>query len=444
MSQIDPTNDDSAAPFWRALIVRLVLIFGFASIIGAFAGLKIALIIVIGGLLILLAAQANHLATLQRWLRMPDDDHFPQAGGEWGEVFIQLSRRFQELQSIGEVANEERKALADAVNALPDGVILLDAHNQILWCNRGAESHLGIDGQRDIGIVLVQLFRVPGFGEYLSSKTNNEPFVFQSPVAPSRTYALEVIHYGRVRKLAVTFDITELRRADAIRRDFVANVSHELRTPLTVVSGFLEHLANDDAKNISHEDRQRFVHLMNDQSMRMLRLVDDLLTLSRLDADDGPQNEEYIVLSEFIAQLVNEAQNLSANRHHFVLEGEIQGRLRGSRHELQSAFGNLLSNAIRYTPEGGNITVRWQIQEGEGIFSVKDSGVGIAAEHLPRLTERFYRVDKGRSRETGGTGLGLAIVKNALLRHQAQLKIDSTPGAGSTFSAHFPQWRCYQ
>jgi two-component system, OmpR family, phosphate regulon sensor histidine kinase PhoR len=425
---------------WQALVTRLLLVGGAALLAFLVHGVTFALLVAVAGLLVIVVSQTRRLAALRIWLQAPDNRNFPQGGGEWGHVFIELSRRLRDLQKISRAAAEEKQAFVDAVNALPDGVVLLDSNNQILWCNRKSEAHLGVDARRDIGIVLPQLFRVPGFNEYLNQSSNDKPFTFQNPRVPSRTHSLEIVHYGILRKLLISFDITEVQRADAMRRDFVANVSHELRTPLTVVSGFLEHFSSGD--DIPAEQRQRFVHLMSDQSQRMLRLVDDLLTLSRLEADEVPQNEEYIALPEFVAQLVGEGESLSGGRHQLVLEGEVHGRLRGSRHELRSALGNLISNAVRYTPPSGVITVRWQMRGSDGIFSVQDSGVGISAEHLPRLTERFYRVDKGRSRETGGTGLGLAIVKHVLLRHQAQLEIQSTPGAGSTFSARFPQWRC--
>jgi two-component system phosphate regulon sensor histidine kinase PhoR len=226
-----------------------------------------------------------------------------------------------------------------------------------------------------------------------------------------------------------------------MRSDFVANVSHELRTPLTVVSGFLEHF-NDDAAMPSEQIRH-FARLMSDQTARMLSLVDDLLTLSRLEADDVPTSEETIDMTEMLDRLAELARGLSHGRHRIAVRSDGPA-LRGSRKELFSAFGNLVSNAVRYTPDGGTIDIEWtgpRVDAADGIFSVRDSGVGIAAEHLPRLTERFYRVDRGRSRDSGGTGLGLAIVKHVLLRHQARLGVDSAPGEGSRFYVGFPAWR---
>ena len=238
--------------------------------------------------------------------------------------------------------------------------------------------------------------------------------------------------------MLVSLDVTDARRVESMRSEFVANVSHELRTPLTVVSGFLEHFADDGAMNA--DQRQHFARLMSDQTARMLSLVDDLLTLSRLEAEDAPASEEDVDMADLLAQLLAEAKSLSEGRHR--IEIACQGpTLRGNRKELHSAFGNLVSNAIRYTPAGGDIVIEWAVRRGAGVFAVRDSGVGIPAEHLPRLTERFYRVDRGRSRDTGGTGLGLAIVKHILLRHQAKLGIESQVGEGSTFRAEFPGWR---
>jgi two-component system phosphate regulon sensor histidine kinase PhoR len=233
-------------------------------------------------------------------------------------------------------------------------------------------------------------------------------------------------------------DVTQAERLDAMRRDFVANVSHELRTPLTVVNGFLETLL--DAQPPLDEIRQRHLQLMHEQATRMNRLVEDLLMLSRLEAEETPLVDDDVDMPALVAELEAEARVLSAGRHE-VLSAAEPIRARGSRDELRSAFGNLVSNAIRYTPSGGRIALAWRAHDDGAAFEVQDSGIGIAAEHLPRLTERFYRVDRSRSRETGGTGLGLAIVKHVLMRHHGRLLVDSEAGQGSTFSAWLPAAR---
>jgi two-component system phosphate regulon sensor histidine kinase PhoR len=436
-------NAELPSSLWRSLLLRLAGVIG-ASVFAFFIhGLTLALVTAVVVLAILYGLQTRQVAALSEWIADPRDERFPSAGGLWGEVFLGLARHLRGLGKQRQEAANELQFFKDAVEALHDGVVLLDRNHQILWCNRRAEQHLGLLRERDIGRVVSQLFRQPGFNAYLNESAPEKPFVF--PVAGNqdrqpRTFALEKIDYGVLNKMLVSYDITDLQRAEAMRRDFVANVSHELRTPLTVVSGFLEHFSGD--AEIPVAQRQRFVTLMHDQSQRMLRLVDDLLTLSRLDSDETPPNEETIDLQGFLQEIANEGEGLSGGRHRVTLMAQAGGQLRGNRHELRSAFGNLVSNAVRYSPDGGEIRIAWARRGLEYVFSVTDSGVGIAPEHLPRLTERFYRVDKGRSRDSGGTGLGLAIVKHVLLRHQARLEIESQPGQGSTFSAVFPGWRC--
>ncbi|SBT08665.1 Multi-sensor signal transduction histidine kinase [Candidatus Accumulibacter aalborgensis] len=393
------------------------------------------------GFLLVVCAQTHRLSVLLAWLDTPgraDSAHYPDAGGAWGEVFLKLSRKLRlDAKNLAAVEASLR-SFREAMDAVPDGLVILDGSHRIQWHNRAAEAHLAIHMPRDTGAIIEQLVRTPGFGDYLGSPDATAPFLLQSPAARTRIYALRVVPLGERQKLLVSLDVTDARRVESMRSEFVANVSHELRTPLTVVSGFLEHFADDGAMNA--DQRQHFARLMSDQTARMLSLVDDLLTLSRLEAEDAPASEEDVDMADLLAQLLAEAKSLSEGRHR--IEIACQGpTLRGNRKELHSAFGNLVSNAIRYTPAGGDIVIEWAVRRGAGVFAVRDSGVGIPAEHLPRLTERFYRVDRGRSRDTGGTGLGLAIVKHILLRHQAKLGIESQVGEGSTFRAEFPGWR---
>lgn len=435
-------TSSSSPPFWPTLFVRLGFVAGLAGLALILHGKTLALATLALGLMVLLVLQTRELVALNHWLNDPQDDNFPSADGASGEVFLTLARRLRADARQRESAESDLRFFKEAVEALPDGVVLLDPNHQTLWCNRQAENHLGLVRERDAGRVISQIFRQPGFNDFLQQRPSDNTFAFTANHGNSQahSFALKLVDYGAHNHLLISFDTTERLRADAMRRDFVANVSHELRTPLTVVSGFLEHFTGD--AEIPAAQRQRFVQLMSDQSQRMLRLVDDLLTLSRLDADDMPPSEEVVPLDELIPQLVQEGESLSAGRHAIRLDQPAGATLRGNRHELRSALGNLVSNAVRYTPEGGSIVVSWQRRGLDGVFAVQDSGVGIPAEHIPRLTERFYRVDKGRSREAGGTGLGLAIVKHVLLRHQARLEIASVEGQGSTFSAVFPEWRC--
>ncbi len=254
--------------------------------------------------------------------------------------------------------------------------------------------------------------------------------------------SIKLISYGENQRLLISRDITQLERIETIRRDFVANVSHELRTPLTVVNGFVETL--QDMPSRDNEMAQRALQLMGEQTRRMEHLVDDLLTLSRLEDDHNRLREEKVEIAPLLDEVLRDGRLLSNGRHHIDLQVTCDADISGSRDELRSAFSNLLSNAIHYTPEGGHIDVRWSLHDGHAVFAVQDSGIGIAPQHISRLTERFYRVDRSRSRETGGTGLGLAIVKHVVMRHQARLNISSEEGRGSTFAIVFPVARMLQ
>ncbi|MDX5445447.1 MAG: phosphate regulon sensor histidine kinase PhoR, partial [Zoogloeaceae bacterium] len=324
-----------------------------------------------------------------------------------------------------------------------DGVLYLSEHEAIEWMNRKAEQHFGLDHSSDLGVPVTNLVRQPEFGRYLASGYYAEPLVLVSARRKGLTLLVQVIPFGDDQKMVVSRDITQIEKLETMRRDFVANVSHELRTPLTVVSGFLETLM-DGWDDFSREDIARFLKLAHDQSTRMQRLIEDLLTLSALETGAPAPAEERVDVAGLLREVHQQTDLLSGGRHEVTLEIEGDGVLLGSQKELHSAFANLASNAVRYTPAGGKVRLLWK-RDAEGAeFAVEDTGIGIAPEHLPRLTERFYRVDLGRSRETGGTGLGLAIVKHILSRHQAELKIDSSLGKGSRFSARFPKARLAQ
>ena len=390
------------------------------------------------GCTLLVCVHARQAAALAAWLDAPESRDFPKAGGAWGEILRQLADKLADETRGREEVEARLLSFRGAMDAVPDGLVILDADHRIQWSNRAASAHLGIRLPRDSGVIIEHLVRTPGFAEYLASPDVHSPFALQTSAVRTRIYTIRVVPLGDANKLLVSLDVTDARRVESMRSTFVANVSHELRTPLTVVSGFLEYFIDDGA--LDAEQRRQFARRMSEQTARMLTLVDDLLTLSRLEAEDAPASEEAVDMAELLLQLRAEGESLSDGRHR--LEVICQGpALRGNRKELHSAFGNLVSNAIRYMPAGGEIVIEWAVRDGAGVFSVRDSGVGVAAEHLPRLTERFYRVDRGRSRDTGGTGLGLAIVKHILLRHQASLSIASEVGAGSTFSAVFPDWR---
>jgi two-component system phosphate regulon sensor histidine kinase PhoR len=387
----------------------------------------------------LLLRAARQRRQLQRWLENPDEREIPEGKGTWREVFSALQRRRkEEIRARAEVdALLGRFRLA--VQALPDGVILLDAAGHIQWLNEAAGRHFGLDPARDAGTLVGQLVRQAELHDQFvrfRAGDGDDPVILH--MSGERPAVLSVLlrAFAGTGIVLLSRDITEIARTEVIRRDFIANVSHELRTPLTVISGFLEQLSDEpppppDAARV-------FLGLMAEQSGRMNRLVEDLLTLSRLENDTEPPREEEVDVPGLLESLRSEASALSGGKHVIEL-GEVAAcPVCASADELRSAFGNLVSNAVRYTPEGGRIALSWRIEDGCPVFSVADSGIGIPPEHIPRLTERFYRVDKGRSTATGGTGLGLAIVKHVLARHQGTLTIRSEVGRGSVFSAHLP------
>jgi two-component system phosphate regulon sensor histidine kinase PhoR len=326
-----------------------------------------------------------------------------------------------------------------AAEAIPDGMIVLDTAHRIKWANARALALLGLDLEQDTGVPLTNLVRQPEFVRYLENADFSEAIVIDSQRDAGTTLSIQIVPFGVEEKLLIARDITRLEAVARMRRDFIANVSHELKTPLTVIAGFIETLQDLD---LDARQQERFLQLMQEQSKSMQRLVEDLLTLSALESEQNPLADETFAIVPLLLQISADAKGLSIGQHEIALDIGDAATVSGSREELASAFGNLVSNAIRYTPAGGTITLHWRIEDdGTGVFAVTDTGIGIGPEHLPRLTERFYRVDRSRSRATGGTGLGLAIVKHVLLRHQAELAVTSEPGKGSTFSVRLPARR---
>lgn len=389
------------------------------------------------GLLLQMAFHFRNFARLERWTLAPVVDDTLEGDGAWNGIFGRLYRHEKDLRSRIAALENEISLLIAAGQALTDGVVLLDTNNQILFCNTMAETQLGLVVRTDRGQHIVNLVRQPEFVEYLQRAEFKLPLILRSDRRDDRVYAIHVIPYGGGRRLMQVKDVTQTDRLDRMRRDFVGNVSHELRTPLTVLSGFLETMQEFD---VDRDEQKRYLGLMAEQSHRMLSIVQDLLTLSSIESAPPPEDEE-VDMATMLVKLGRDAQSLSGGRHTIQVDSEGVGDLRGSEPELISAFGNLVSNAVRYTPDGGTIHIHWKAMPQGGEFFVEDSGIGIEASHIPRLTERFYRVDRGRSRELGGTGLGLAIVKHSLNRHQAQLEVKSTPGLGSRFTARFPASR---
>ena len=385
-----------------------------------------------------------HIRSLKKlvlWTREPIGAPLPQAFGVWDYVFADLSRHARASLNQRDRLAQALARFREATSAMPSGVILLSAEHFIEWINPAAELHFGLDGERDTGKPITNLVRQPDFVAYLSGERTAEPLTCRLARQAGLVLSIQIVPFGEEQSMVLSRDITQVEKLETMRRDFVANVSHELKTPLTVVSGFLETL-DDMLDELPPEEARRYLHMASEQAHRMKSLVEDLLALAALETSARASYDETVEMAPLIETVWREAQALSAGRHQITLELDGPVSLRGSRKELHSALLNLASNAVRYTPEGGQVRLRWNVAAGGGAnFAVSDTGLGIEAQHIPRLTERFYRVDRGRSRESGGTGLGLAIVKHALGRHQAVLQIDSRPGTGSTFSALFPPER---
>ncbi len=425
--------------YWFRASVPVVSSMLVAVLIWAIFSVVPALLFMLAVLLFLMARHAWQLFKLSRWLAKPDLQTIPAASGIWDEAFSRLYKMVKRHQQTKLELAAELQHIELATSAMPDGVAILNAVNRIEWCNPLAEHHFGLNAQRDIMQDITYLVRQPVFIEYLHEANFSEPLVMTPARHDDLRLSIKIINYGDNKKLLISRDITQLERIETMRRDFVANVSHELRTPLTVVNGFVENL--QDMDDLSHAQISRALFLMAEQTRRMDNLVADLLTLSRLENDHTPVREEVVDIPALLRTIYQDGLSLSADKHTIHLEISSEKNLSGNYDDLRSAFGNLLSNAIRYTPAGGEILVRWGERDGQPVFSVQDSGIGIAQHHIPRLTERFYRVDRSRSRETGGTGLGLAIVKHIALRHQAKLEILSSENKGSTFSIVFPPKR---
>lgn len=389
------------------------------------------------------------MARLLNWLQAGKgtggDDYTPQALG-WGGLSDGLRRLLRTLDRAKQESVARLEDFLSAMQASPNGVVLLDAQGRIEWCNQTATQHFGIDPSRDLQQYAANLIRDPAFTRYLAHGDFSSEILMpgrSSTAARLQRLSVHAHGYGGNRHLLLSRDVTALEQAEAMRRDFVANVSHEIRTPLTVLSGFVETL---QTLPLGDAERQRYLGLMSQQSMRMQTLVHDLLTLSRLEGSPLP-GREWVAVDSLMAQCEVEARAvaslLASNGGHVIrYEKAARSELAGGQSELYSAMSNLVNNALRYTPAPGAITVSWRLlPDGRGEFAVSDTGPGIAPEHLPRLTERFYRVERSRSRETGGTGLGLAIVKHVAQRHGAELVINSQLGKGSTFAIVFPAAR---
>jgi two-component system phosphate regulon sensor histidine kinase PhoR len=423
------------------IVVRTVIIaaliaiiaFGTGVLLGPEWGWSLFSLALLG----LLLHHARHLQLLRRWASLSLTESVPEGTGAWQEVFTLLYRRQRaEITERRKLAHTLARS-RQAGRALPYGVAILDSEYRIVWCNDSCEAHFGIDAEADVGQPITYMVREPEFVKYVAAQDFSKPMQLRTG-RDGLVLSVQFVPYVDSQRLLLSRDITQGIRLETMRRDFVANVSHELRTPLTVLVGFLETVRE---LKLDPERSRDYLNLMAEQSRRMQRIIDDLLTLSTLESAPEPPRDERIDVALLLSRIQGEAVALSAGRQRVTLDADPGFDLVGAESEIASAFGNLASNAVRYTPSGGEVRLIWRSSQKGAEFTVEDTGVGIESEHIPRLTERFYRVDRGRSRETGGTGLGLAIVKHALARHQATLEIESTPGTGSRFTAKFPARR---
>ncbi|MDM8348581.1 phosphate regulon sensor histidine kinase PhoR [Pseudomonas sp. sp1636] len=430
-------DDSQVKQNWRgAMVRRLLLLIGACLLLGLLSG-EYAWALA-AGLAAYLGWTLSQLLRLHKWLQEHQPDEPPPDGyGLWGEVFDSIYH----LQRRNEKARGRLQAVIDRVQestaALKDAVIMLDSHGNLEWWNRAAETLIGLKTPQDSGQSITNLLRDPRFIDYFERGNYLEPLELPSPLSDRRRLQFHITRYGNREHLMLVRDVTRLYQLEQMRKDFVANVSHELRTPLTVIAGYLETLL-DNVEGVNPR-WLRALQQMQQQGARMQNLLNDLLLLAKLEATDYPSDNQPVAVDLLLLSIQSDAQALSGERGHRIsLEADPHLKLKGSEAELRSAFSNLVFNAVKYSPNEGAIRIRWWGDEQGAHLAVQDSGPGIEARHLPRLTERFYRVDSSRASNTGGTGLGLAIVKHVLLRHRARLDIASSLGKGSSFTCHFP------
>jgi two-component system phosphate regulon sensor histidine kinase PhoR len=392
---------------------------------------------------IYLVIQLRHVRALRQWLEAPKHVELHEPGGIWGEVFEKLL----DMQKRNRKRKKKLQAIVSefqaSTEALPDGAVVLGERGEIAWFNKAAQAMLGLRGQHDVGIRIPNLVRDPEFTEYFNDNDFLGEVEVGSPINRGVRIALRIIPYGNNQRLMIVRDVSELRRLETARRDFVANASHELRTPLTVLRGYLD-MIEPEARGSGPLSPWRMpLGEMRSQATRMESLINDMLKLAKLESDVEAK-QDVLDVPAVLERVLEEARAMSQDSHRIEATIDRELFLFGREVEAQSIFSNLVSNAVRYTPGKGCIAVRWYGDERGAHFSVTDSGIGIADEDVPRLTERFYRVDVGRSRASGGTGLGLSIVKHALQRHEGTLEIQSELGKGSTFICHFPAHRVHR
>jgi two-component system phosphate regulon sensor histidine kinase PhoR len=420
---------------WPAAVGRLAGVVTLGLVVGLLT--RQPLLCMLLALFLYLAYHVFNLVRLERWLRRGRQLKPPESEGLWGAIFDNLYRLQRRHRDRRIRLAQLLRRFKESANAMPDATVVLRGPGEMVWWNSMATSYLGLRWPQDQGQRLANLLRFPKFSEFIARGDWNDAIKVPSPVNSRQVLEVRVVPYGDDQKLLLARDVSRLHRLETMRRDFVANITHELRTPLTVIRGMAETLADDAAER---EDMRRPLELIEQQTRRMERLVDDLLLLSRLETGGRVREPVEVDVAAMLRGLIDEAGALSGGRHRIALTADEALRLRGDEDELRSAFSNLISNAVKYTPEDGRIDVRWFEAGAAACLSVADTGVGIPGHHIPRLTERFYRVDSGRSSAAGGTGLGLAIVKHVLSRHGGRLEIVSQVEEGSTFTCVFPSY----
>lgn len=443
-----PPDGKEKVPVFRAVhhalrreVSKIVAICLAGAIVGwifdhALLGYSVAVTLYLG-------IQLRHLRALRQWLEAPKYVELHEPGGIWGDVFEKLlelqKRNRKRKRKLAAIVSEFQASTA----ALPDGAVVLGERGEIAWFNKAAQAMLGLRGQQDVGIRIPNLIRNPEFAQYFTDNEYLGEVEVASPINRGVRIAMKIIPYGNNQRLMIVRDVSELRRLETARRDFVANASHELRTPLTVLRGYLDMIEPESRGPGPLAPWRMPLNEMRAQSTRMESLINDMLKLAKLESDVDAK-QEVLDVPAVLTRVLEEARAMSLGSHTIEASIDPELFLFGRETEAQSIFSNLVTNAIRYTPPQGRIEVRWFGDEEGAHFTVTDSGIGIADDDIPRLTERFYRVDVGRSRASGGTGLGLSIVKHALQRHEGHLEIQSQLGQGSTFLCHFPPHRVHR
>ena len=422
-------------------LLRLGFIVILSGVAGQFAGNVFAGLAV--GFLVCLVRQYRMLRNVSKFLHNGNEQNPPDVPG----VFNEITREIDSLRKRHNHREQELSGLLsrfeEVTGALPDAVVVMDAYGHIEWANEKAFEYLEIRFPRDRAQRFSHIIRQPQLLDYIADagkKSSANSLVIPAPVNADISLEIRVIRYAESSLLLVAGNVTEIQRANRMRKDFIANASHELRTPITVISGYLEAVESETAELLP--EWQPRIKQMRNQTRRMQNLIEDLLKLSRLESSPTADLDNEVDVAELITVLRSEAQTLSGKQEHVLLPETQPGlRVKGDYDSLYSAFSNIVFNAVQYTPAGGEIRIKWYRTNTGACLEVTDSGEGIAAEHLQRVTERFYRVDKGRSREKGGTGLGLAIAKHVMVQHDAELNISSEPGQGTVVKCLVPGHR---